>query len=199
MKAIQIKRKQKNEHGQYVEVSKDYYPVVERVKHFRESGSLYDGWKILTEVINFDSSGVLMVARIVDNNNQTISTGHAYERSEWGNINTHSMVENCETSAVGRALAFLNIGITDDIASADEIAKVERSEVNYDATQSQYSIIEELLNVASIPESSRNELYALCEQARLTYSRAAKAIEWLKENAPDQKKELDRKLNDPKS
>ena len=37
------------------------------------------------------------------------------------NINKTSYVENCETSAVGRALAMLGIGIDTSIASANEV------------------------------------------------------------------------------
>ena len=37
------------------------------------------------------------------------------------NINKTSYVENCETSAVGRALAILGIGIDTSIASANEV------------------------------------------------------------------------------
>ena len=39
------------------------------------------------------------------------------------NINKTSYVENCETSAVGRALAMLGIGIDTSIASANEVKK----------------------------------------------------------------------------
>ena len=38
------------------------------------------------------------------------------------NINKTSYVENCETSAIGRALAMLGIGIDTSIASANEVA-----------------------------------------------------------------------------
>jgi hypothetical protein len=37
-------------------------------------------------------------------------------------INKTSYVENCETSAVGRALGFLGIGIETSIATADEVS-----------------------------------------------------------------------------
>jgi hypothetical protein len=38
------------------------------------------------------------------------------------NINKTSYVENCETSAIGRALAMLGIGIDTSIASANEVS-----------------------------------------------------------------------------
>ena len=53
-----------------------------------------------------------------------LSTGYAQENIDKNrNINRTSMLENCETSAVGRALGFLGIGSVDSIASADEVNK----------------------------------------------------------------------------
>ena len=51
-----------------------------------------------------------------------VATGHAQEDKASSNINKTSYVENCETSAVGRALGFLGIGIETSIATADEVA-----------------------------------------------------------------------------
>ena len=60
-----------------------------------------------------------------------VAQGHAHEEKGSSNINKTSYVENCETSAVGRALAILGIGIDTSIASANEvqdaIAKQETS------------------------------------------------------------------------
>lgn len=49
-----------------------------------------------------------------------VSTGHAYEVRE-GMVNSTSYVENCETSAIGRALGVLGIGAVDSVASAEEV------------------------------------------------------------------------------
>ena len=50
-----------------------------------------------------------------------------YSQAKWGDgfINKTSALENAETSAVGRALAFMWIGVIDSIASVDEINKAE--------------------------------------------------------------------------
>lgn len=48
------------------------------------------------------------------------ATGHAFEVKS-GAINSTSYVENCETSAVGRALGILGIGATQAIASKEEL------------------------------------------------------------------------------
>lgn len=51
-----------------------------------------------------------------------LATGHASEQRSASAINKTSYVENCETSAVGRALGFLGIGSNGSIASADEVS-----------------------------------------------------------------------------
>ena len=48
-------------------------------------------------------------------------TGIAYEKEGASFINKTSALENCETSSVGRALGFLNIGIDTSIATAEEV------------------------------------------------------------------------------
>ena len=52
---------------------------------------------------------------------EVIAQGHAHEVQGSSNINKTSYIENCETSAVGRALAMLGIGIDTSIASANEV------------------------------------------------------------------------------
>jgi len=50
-----------------------------------------------------------------------VSTGTARELKSSSYINNTSHVENCETSAVGRALGNLGIGIDTSVASAEEV------------------------------------------------------------------------------
>jgi len=60
-------------------------------------------------------------ASITDPQGSIVAVGHAHEVKTASNINKTSYVENCETSAVGRALAMLGIGIDVSIASANEV------------------------------------------------------------------------------
>jgi hypothetical protein len=62
-----------------------------------------------------------MCTSILDASGNIVSTGHAHEVKGSSNINKTSHIENCETSAVGRALAMLGIGIDTSIASANEV------------------------------------------------------------------------------
>ena len=66
-----------------------------------------------------DSIIIKCVIRNKDGN--IVSTGYAQEEKTTSFVNETSFVENCETSAVGRALGFLGLGIKDSIASADEL------------------------------------------------------------------------------
>lgn len=97
---------------------KEYVEVNERVKYFVEE---YIGWSIETEMLSNNDGICVFKATIKDENGRIISTGHAYEKESSSFINKNSYIENCETSAVGRALGFLGIGIDTSIASSDEV------------------------------------------------------------------------------
>ena len=53
------------------------------------------------------------------------ATGHAYEKEGSSFINKTSYIENCETSAVGRALAILGFEIKKSVASKEEVANAK--------------------------------------------------------------------------
>lgn len=107
---------------------KKYITVNQRVLAFRE---LYPDGRINTEIVklsNENGTTVIVKASIYDGD-AIISTGHAFESlNKNKNINQFSALENCETSAVGRALGFLGIGSTDSIASLEEIQEAEDSQ-----------------------------------------------------------------------
>lgn len=106
---------------------KDYIEVAERVKYFREKDD-YKGWSIRTNLISNENGVCVFEATIHDENGQLRSSGHAYEKEDSTFINKTSYIENCETSAVGRALGFLGIGIDTSIASADEVQTAMRNQ-----------------------------------------------------------------------
>lgn len=97
---------------------KEYKTVALRVDEFRKHED-YKGFGIQTEVMS--SADLVMVkASIVSDSGHVVATGYAEEDRAAGNINKTSAIENAETSAVGRALAFLGFGGT-EIASANEV------------------------------------------------------------------------------
>ena len=101
---------------------KQYVEVNERIKFFRQEEK-YDLWSIRTDFPLIDSEQCLCKCTITDADGDIIAQGHAHEERGSSNINKTSYVENCETSAVGRALAMLGIGIDTSIASANEVTE----------------------------------------------------------------------------
>lgn len=101
---------------------KDYNTVNQRVLAFRE---LFPEGSIQTEILSHENDTVLMKATVFDGAGHIIATGHASEEKELTYINKTSYIENCETSAVGRALGFIGIGATEAIASVEEMKKAE--------------------------------------------------------------------------
>lgn len=113
--------------------TKQYATVDSRVEFFREK---YPDWSIETDYPLIDlSKGYCMCRATIKNEKGVIvSQGSAYEwTSKPGSmVNGTSYVENCETSAIGRALGFLGIGINGmGIASAEEVqAAITHTENN---------------------------------------------------------------------
>lgn len=97
---------------------KQYSMVAARVQGFRRMCP--DG-AITTEILSLDGDRVVMRATITDETGRVLATGTAFETQGSSFINKTSFVENCETSAVGRALGLLGIGSEEQMCSADEL------------------------------------------------------------------------------
>lgn len=115
---------------------KQYAEVAERIKAFRK---LYTTGFIKSDILNIDN-GIVLIKSIVgyyDNNNQPLElgTGLAYEKENSSFINKTSYIENCETSAVGRALGMAGFGIDAGVASAHEVrnAQAQQRRIEQDA------------------------------------------------------------------
>lgn len=99
---------------------KDYKTVAKRVDEFRKQYGV--NLSIITRLISADDNTVVMKAEIIDMDGRVIATGYAEENRKASQINRTSALENCETSAIGRALA--NFGLAGgEYASADEVAQ----------------------------------------------------------------------------
>lgn len=98
---------------------KQYETVALRVHKFREAQPTLS---LITEVLHRDIDCVVMKATIADAQGRVLATGHAEEYRDASEINRTSALENCETSAIGRALAAFGFGGT-EFASADEVAR----------------------------------------------------------------------------
>jgi hypothetical protein len=136
---------------------KNYVEVNERVKGFRQ---LYPNGDIQTNIISLENGTVVIKADIYDNEGKHIASGIAQEKENSSFINKTSYVENCETSAVGRALGFLGLGIETSIASAEEVENAINNQTDkIDQTQ-----IQALNNYITKNKIDRNALESLLSQ-----------------------------------
>lgn len=104
---------------------KKYVLVSDRVIAFNE---IYPNGSIITELISQPQDEmVVMKAIVTPDANHPERKFVDYSQARWGDgyINKSSAMENCSTSAVGRALGMMGIGVIESIASADEIHKAQ--------------------------------------------------------------------------
>jgi len=111
---------------------KEYVPVNERIKFLSNNYK----YSINTEYTYFEERKMWVVkASLVIYKDDRIYTycglAQEIESTNYKEVNYTSALENCETSAVGRACAMAGIGIDMSIASADEVNKaLKRQEVD---------------------------------------------------------------------
>lgn len=97
---------------------KEYAEVNQRIKAFR---MVYPQGGIPTEMISNENGICIFKATVMTDDGRVLGTGTAYEKEGSSFINKTSYIENCETSAVGRALGMAGFGIDTSVASAEEV------------------------------------------------------------------------------
>lgn len=113
---------------------KDYVLVSDRVNYFTDE---YPNGSIVTELISsYDSDVIVIRATVTPDVDKPERQFVDYAQEVIGStfINKTSAMENASTSAVGRALAYMGIGVLDSIASVDEIGKAESRSKNSEKT-----------------------------------------------------------------
>ena len=142
---------------------KDYVPVDERLKAFHK---YYDG-HIETEVLERDTcvdqlngkqaERYVVVARVYpysfdmeadEHTRSRFYSGSASEISTQGFINKTSALENCETSAIGRALGVMGIGLDSGVASYQEVKQAVNSKEQAMARSTDYTRVDKKVNKA---------------------------------------------------
>lgn len=129
--------------------NKDYAEVKERVIAFRK---LFPNGCIKTDLKEYNKDEIIFTAQAYDGND-LLATGYAR-----GKTNKFFSLEDTETSAVGRCLGFLALGIQGGIASAEEIKEVEDNEIFDEPIPNN--------NVKELADEFR-KLYSVEEQARI--------------------------------
>ena len=118
---------------------KDYVLVADRVKYFNAN---YRNGSIVVNLLSEVGMPIIVVkATIIPDVDKPERKFEDYAQEEVGKgfINKTSALENASTSAVGRALALMGIGVIDSIASVDEINKAKTREYNYSKTNNNKS------------------------------------------------------------
>lgn len=101
----------------------EYETVQERLPKFFIR---YPEGRVITELKSpVDSLDTVVFQASLYNGEILLSTGWAFEKAGSGYVNKTSHLENCETSAIGRALANITIH-GDKRPSREEMQKVER-------------------------------------------------------------------------
>ena len=104
---------------------KEYVMVKDRVKALRE---IFPDFTISTDILHIDDESVLVKATVSDEAGKVKATGHAHELKSASALHRTSFVEIAETSAIGRAVGLLGIGIDDSFGSADEVARAMKQQ-----------------------------------------------------------------------
>ena len=114
----------------------NYEPVAVRLDRWLKD---HPDTRIQTEILTDPGADVCVIKALLFTGDTLIATGHAEEVRGQGNVNRTSHVENCETSAIGRALA--NAGAAgaslESRPSREEMAKVQRTTVVNNTTITQ--------------------------------------------------------------
>ena len=131
----------------------DYEPVASRLDRFLKA---HPDARVITDLVHYLSDIAVFKAELwLDG--EIIATGWAEEIRGQGNVNKTSHLENCETGAVGRALANAGLSGSDFTKrpSREEMGKVQRM------TESGNGTITEPSNLAS--DKQLNMIRAVCK------------------------------------
>ena len=135
----------------------DYKTVALRVTEFIASPK-HEGWSIETDLIS-SGTNVVIKAFVKDVDGRVRGTGYAEEVRGSTNINKTSAVENCETSAIGRALSAVGFGGT-EYASANEVtdAIIQQTAMNASEELLNYNaaVREHIASISAIKEALAN-------------------------------------------
>ena len=157
---------------------KQYAEVNQRIKAFR---MLYPEGTIETELINIDN-GICIMRAVIKNGELVLGTGTAYEKENSTFINKTSYIENCETSAVGRALAMCGIGIDTSIASKEEVENaIKQQEENEKEQKDKLQLMIDIKKLMASKKVAPNEIYENFNKKsdEMTLEELQEVIKWL--------------------
>ena len=135
---------------------KEYVTVNERLQEFRAK---YPNWSLISEIMPCNiENRIIIKATIFDNGGRPIATGIAFEDKDASEVNSTSFIENCETSAWGRALANLGIGIITSVASAEEVTAAIQQQNKQTENASKNSEVPATPEISETPETPKSSI-----------------------------------------
>ena len=160
---------------------KEYAEVNQRIKAFR---MVFPDGCICTELISNEDGVCVFKAEVYtstkDGINTLLGTGHAYEKESSSFINKTSYIENCETSAVGRALGMCGFGIDTSVCSAEELNNaLVNQEASKPITKAQVKTIMALAGEKESDPSDICDYFKVNTLEELTAEEYAKCIRML--------------------
>jgi hypothetical protein len=151
-----------------------YVQVNERIEKFYEK---YPKGSIQTELIhNADGQAIFKACAYRDPDDKHPTTGHAMELEGSSFINKTSHIENCETSAVGRALAMMGFEIKKSVASQEEVAnaRLQQEELSHPIDASTVKVLSIIIQDKGKNLDEILKFYKVKKLEDLTKEQAAK-------------------------
>ena len=141
----------------------EYTQVQQRLEAFRKhAGTAYS---INSEILQNDAETILIKASIADKEGRVIATGLAEELRGSSNVNKTSAIENCETSAWGRALA--NLGLHGGkMASVEEITIAKNKDKQIDAEAAHDAAVREEQNAEPAELKYKEDILAALDRCK---------------------------------
>ena len=150
---------------------KEYAEVNQRIKAFR---MVYPEGSIITEIVEL-ADGVCTIKAMAKNGDNVLGTGLAQEKESSSYINKTSYIENCETSAVGRALGMCGFGIDTSVCSAEELENALKNQAKkYSGTepvekpQSERATEEQIAKLRALYKGKEDKLTELLDKYDIT-------------------------------
>ena len=159
---------------------KDYAEVNQRIKAFR---MVYPTGYINTHFYSLENGVCIILAEVgyyKDEVKHELGTGMAYEKENSSFINKTSYIENCETSAVGRALGMAGFGIDVSIASAEEVgnAMLQQTETSK-ITDKDIKALQALIKKKGVHEENVLKRYEVKAFSEMTFKDFNSAMQTL--------------------
>ena len=156
---------------------RDYIPVNERIKHFRAN---YPQHRLISSIVELSEGRCVFKAEIWDGD-MLVATGHAYELDGSSYINKTSYLENCETSAWGRALGCFGIGLDTSVASAEE---VQNAQLNQGKPSPTPKAAQKFTKERSATKAQMEIIRAMFKANGIVKEDAQQFIDWVERSEP---------------